>query len=53
MERKRKKNAVPRDPVLPDVHGDVPETNRFGSTSEVPVAQPWILPPDWPPEDLL
>ena len=43
MEHRKKKDDAP----------DMEKTNRFGSTSEVPVAQPWILPPDWPPEELL
>lgn len=40
----------PRDPRIPAIRAEDGDLkNSMGSTSVVPVAAPWILPPDWPP----
>ena len=49
MEEKKPKQE-PKDPKLPQVRAEYPPyENSMGTTSVVPVAAPWILPPDWPP----
>lgn len=51
MKSKKTDNDMkPRDPKLPPLRADDPRyENSMGTTSVVPVAAPWILPPDWPP----